>query len=115
MAQYSEAQKEEARKIKQRCLEILYEKTEALSKQNLDKLTALELESDRISERMTWILENPNEYVNGKYSMLVFEKQSDFYINGKYFHSLEGKLTEDEFEAHCKEAAESFDFNYSEE
>jgi hypothetical protein len=47
--------------------------------------------------------------------MLVFEKKSDFYVNGKYLHSLQGKLTEDEFIEHCKEAAESFDFNYSEE
>jgi hypothetical protein len=62
MAQYSEAQKEEARKIKQRCLEILEQKKEALMKQNLDLLTKLELESEKLSERIDWLIENPNEY-----------------------------------------------------
>lgn len=53
-------------------------------------------------------------YQSGKYAMIVNAGKSDFYINGKYEHSIEGELSEEEFGAHCKSAAATLDFNYAE-
>lgn len=51
-------------------------------------------------------------YQSGKYALIVNDGKSDFYIHGKYEHSIEGELSEEDFAAHCKSAAETFDFNY---
>ena len=56
---YSKEQKAEALKIQQRCLEIANEKDEALFNQDVEKLAALNLEIDRLSRRMSAIINSP--------------------------------------------------------
>lgn len=53
-------------------------------------------------------------YKKGKYILIIKNKKSELYIDGKYEHTVDQEMTKEEFKEHIKLAAETKDFNYSE-